>query len=90
MKARGGGGGEGGWGRAWELLTKADCHKQGLEKIGETLLLDLHRQHAVQVAHQIKLVTRLGGQQLQRLYGACTTHPSQCPAFWRASGKLVG
>lgn len=54
-----------GWGGG--VLTQADCHKQRLQKIGEALLLHLHRQQAVQVTHQVKLVTRLGGQQLQRL-----------------------
>ena len=67
--------GEWGGGLGWGVLTQADCHKQRLEKIGDTLLLHLYRQRAVQISHQVKVVTRLGGQQLQRLQGACITHP---------------
>ena len=35
----------------WGGLTQADCHKQGLQEVGEALLLHLHWKHTVQVTH---------------------------------------
>lgn len=57
-------------------LTQADCHQQRLDEVGEALLLHLLREDLLQVTHQVKMVGRLHGQQLQCLQGACRQGPT--------------
>ncbi len=51
------GGGGGGLMQGQAQLTQADCYQQRLKQSRNTLFLHLHRQHSVNVPHQIKLVS---------------------------------
>ena len=57
-----GGGRRGGVGpmQGQAQLTQADCHQQRLQESRNTLFLHLHRQHSINVPHQIKLISWFG------------------------------
>lgn len=50
-------------------LTQANCHQQRLKQSRNTLFLHLHRQHSINVPHQIKLVSWFG----EAMWEICTT-----------------